>query len=437
MNFITSNSTSARFFRILFSLTIFFIIATGWVHYKIEQAGIFQGHYGDVFFLIFLIFIATFILWKLSISLSKSEEALKLSEIKFREFFENSQVGMYRTKLDGSAFIDVNQKFTDIVGFSQEELFNTPSKTLWVNQEERDKMIKHLKEHNGILVDYEVKILSKNEAIKDVLVSVILNTEKMYLEGAMVDISERKKTEIKLKETVEKLENSNHQLEQFAYVASHDLQEPLRMISSYTQLLEKRYKDKLDQDALDFIHFAVDGATRMQKLLNDLLDFSRISTRGKNFEEIDTNVILGIAISNLQQLIIDNTALISIDDLPKLSGDGTQILRVFQNLIENAIKFKKKTESPKIHISCKEKIFFYEFSVKDNGIGIDSQYQDKVFTIFQRLHSIKDYPGTGIGLAICKQIIEKHGGKIWFESKENEGTTFYFTLNKQGETDDA
>jgi signal transduction histidine kinase len=223
---------------------------------------------------------------------------------------------------------------------------------------------------------------------------------------------------------------SNKELEQFAYVASHDLQEPLRMVASFTQLLERRYKDKLDQDANDFIHYAVDGANRMQKLINDLLDYSRITSRGKDFDKVDVSQVLGQAVSNLQQLIIENTALITNDDLPELKADESQILRVFQNLIENAIKFKKKSEMPKIHISCKKKNEFYEFAVRDNGIGMDMQFHDRVFTIFQRLHSKEEYPGTGIGLSICKRIVERHGGKIWFESKENEGTTFYFTLKE-------
>jgi light-regulated signal transduction histidine kinase (bacteriophytochrome) len=220
----------------------------------------------------------------------------------------------------------------------------------------------------------------------------------------------------------------NKELEQFAYVATHDLQEPLRMISSYTQLLERKYKDKLDQDANDYIRFAVDGAVRMQKLLNDLLEFSRIGSRGKEFEQVETSTILGQVISNIHLLIAENTCLITNDDLPTVKADESQIIRVFQNLIENAVKFKKKTELPKIHISCTEQNNMYQFSVTDNGIGMEMQYHDRVFTIFQRLHSAKDYPGTGIGLSICKRIIERHGGAIWFESIANEGTTFYFTI---------
>lgn len=229
--------------------------------------------------------------------------------------------------------------------------------------------------------------------------------------------------------TITKLELSNKELEQFAYVASHDLQEPLRMVSSYTQLLERRYKDKLDQDANDFIQFAVDGANRMQKLINDLLDYSRITARGKEFTKVDLSQVLGQVVSNLHELIIENNALVTNDDLPEVYVDESQILRVFQNLIQNALKFKNRSELPKIHISCKKKNDFYEFAIKDNGIGIEMQYHDRIFTIFQRLHTKEEYPGTGIGLSICKRIIERHGGKIWFESKVNEGTTFYFTLS--------
>ena len=224
------------------------------------------------------------------------------------------------------------------------------------------------------------------------------------------------------------LEAANKDLEQFAYVASHDLNEPLRMISSFTQLLERKYKDKLDQDANEYIHFVVDGATRMQKLLNNILEFSRVTTHAKPFEQVDTKTIVEQVISILQQLITENNALITIDDLPVVKADELQILRLFQNLIENAIKYKKKTELPQIHISCTKQDEMYRFSVADNGIGIEMQYHDKVFIVFQRLHSVKDYPGTGIGLSICKRIVERHGGTIWFESTINEGTTFYFTI---------
>jgi len=274
-----------------------------------------------------------------------------------------------------------------------------------------------------------------------------INGEVIGVIGVSIDVTERKLAEEELKKhrehlevlvtertteldaAIENLEHSNKELEQFAYVASHDLQEPLRMVSSYTQLLASRYKDKLDQDANDFIQYAVDGANRMQKLINDLLDYSRISSRGQEFTIVDTSQILAQTILNLQERVNETNTSITNEDLPAVKADESQISRVFQNLIQNALKFTNKSEAPKIHISCKKKNDFYEFAVRDNGIGMDMQYHDRVFTIFQRLHSKREYPGTGIGLSICKRIIERHGGKIWFDSKENEGTTFYFTLS--------
>lgn len=270
--------------------------------------------------------------------------------------------------------------------------------------------------------------------------------EVLGIIGVSMDVTDRKKAEEELEiyrkhleelvdertselaKAINNLEQSNKELEEFAYVASHDLQEPLRMVSSYTQLLERRYKDKLDQDANDFIEYAVDGANRMQRLINDLLEYSRVSSQGKEFSKVDVSQVLGHAVSNLQNLIAENLAMVTNEELPELCIDETQIARVFQNLIENGIKYKKKTELPKIHIACKKKKNMYEFSVRDNGIGIDMQYHDRIFIIFQRLHKKDEYPGTGIGLSITKRIIERHGGAIWFDSKKDEGTTFYFTL---------
>jgi len=253
-----------------------------------------------------------------------------------------------------------------------------------------------------------------------------LITANKQLQG---EITERKQAEVEIKQFNIELNRSNEDLEQFAYVASHDLQEPLRMISSYTQLLERRYKDKLDEDANDFINFAVDGANRMQKLINDLLDFSRVKTRGELFKEVDSHAMLGSALSNLRVLIAETNTLVTNDNLPKISADKSQFVRIFQNLIDNAIKFHRK-ESPRIHVSAQEKEDEWLFSVRDNGIGIDKQFQERIFTIFQTLHGKEEYPGTGIGLAICKRIVQRHGGKIWFESEQGKETTFYFTISK-------
>ncbi|BAY74069.1 multi-sensor signal transduction histidine kinase [Nostoc linckia NIES-25] len=258
----------------------------------------------------------------------------------------------------------------------------------------------------------------------------------------------------------QELARSNAELEQFAYVASHDLQEPLRMVTSYLQLLERRYKNQLDSNADEFINYAVDGARRMQTLINDLLNYSRVSTRGQPFKRVDCSAVLKQAIANLQLAIADSKAIITHDTLPQVMADVTQLTQVFQNLIANAVKFCKNQQQPEIHIGVgrgdgemgkwgdeemgettpttppphhpttpplpppKE----YVFWVQDNGIGLEPQYAERIFIIFQRLHTRDKYPGTGIGLAICKKIIERHGGRIWVESKPGQGSTFYFTI---------
>jgi len=248
--------------------------------------------------------------------------------------------------------------------------------------------------------------------------------------GAVVtflDISERKRAEELLAKKIDELTRSNAELERFAYVASHDLQEPLRMVASYVQLLAKRYQGRLDTDADDFIHYAVDGATRMQQLINDLLAYSRVGTRGKEFSSTDCNRVVEDALFNLSRAIADSNAEISSDKLPNVMADRGQLVQVFQNLIANGIKFHGK-EKPDIHIGVSLTGKEWRFTVRDNGIGIAAEHTARLFQIFQRLHSREEYPGTGIGLSICKRIIERHGGRIGVESEVGKGSTFWFTL---------
>ena len=201
------------------------------------------------------------------------------------------------------------------------------------------------------------------------------------------------------------------------------------MVSSYTQLLAQRYEGQLDAKAKKYIDYAVDGSVRMQRLINDLLTYSRISTRGKSLQPTDAHAVLGEAILNLQAAIEESGALVTNDDLPTVRADTSQLLQVFQNLIANAIKFQGDTP-PRIHVSAQDQGGEWLFSVRDNGIGIDREYADRLFVIFQRLHTKQEYPGTGIGLAVCKRIVERHGGRIWFESELGKGATFFFTISK-------
>ncbi len=245
------------------------------------------------------------------------------------------------------------------------------------------------------------------------------------------DITEAKRNQAELAARTEELFRSNRDLEQFAYIASHDLQEPLRMVASYTQLLARRYQGKLDADADEFIHYAVDGAERMQQLINDLLTFSRIGTQGSQHKPVDIQLILNRALFNLKSTLEDSQAQVTHGPLSEVPGDTTQLVQLFQNLIGNAVKFRSK-EPPRIHIEAQEKEHEWLFSVQDNGIGIAPEYAQQVFSIFQRLHSRQEYPGTGIGLALCKKIVERHHGKIWVEPAPNgSGSLFQFTLIKE------
>ena len=255
----------------------------------------------------------------------------------------------------------------------------------------------------------------------------------MQVLSAIVDITERKKSEKEIEAHAKELARSNEELEQFARFASHDLREPLRMVSSYVQLLEQRYQDKLDHDAKEFIHFAVDGATRMQTLITDLLSFSRVGTRGKPFQPTGVQDILDQVCNDLQFVIADHQAQIIYQNLPHIVADKTQLTQVFQNLISNAIKFRSDAQ-PLIQINAIKQDTDWLFTVADNGIGIDPKFTDRIFVIFQRLHTRDKYPGTGIGLAICKKIIERHGGRIWFEPNHPQGTRFLFTLPDRSES---
>jgi PAS domain S-box-containing protein len=247
-----------------------------------------------------------------------------------------------------------------------------------------------------------------------------------YLLGISEDITDIRDAKLALEQKTKELERSNSELEQFAYVASHDLQEPLRTISSYVQLLASRYKDKLDKDANEFIDFAVDGSKRMRTLINSLLEYSRVN-RVKPFEWMELTDLMKEIQLDMKDQIKEANASIKYNGLPKIYGDVVLINQLFQNLIGNAIKFRGE-KKPEVKITSKRKNGEYIFSVEDNGIGIKDEYAEKIFVIFQRLNSRDKYPGTGIGLSICKKIVERHGGKIWVESEPGKGAKFYFTI---------
>jgi PAS domain S-box-containing protein len=268
----------------------------------------------------------------------------------------------------------------------------------------------------------------------ELMLSPLASDNGILVTSAIRDITKRKKAEVHLMQKMDELNRSNEELGQFAYIASHDLQEPLRMVASYTQLLARRYKGKLDSDADEFIAFAVDGASRMQRLIQDLLLYSRVQTKGMELRETSSEEAFERALQNLRGSIQESGAVVTHEALPNVQADEMQLAQLFQNLVGNAIKYQG-SGIPKIHVSAKmnggNK---WMFSVKDNGIGIDAQYFDKIFGMFQRLHKREEFAGTGIGLAICKKIVERHGGNIAVESQPGHGSTFSFALEDSQST---
>lgn len=261
--------------------------------------------------------------------------------------------------------------------------------------------------------------------LKDKLFTIVPKIDRALKESR--ERQEKKEQEEKLKLYAHELERSNRELEEFAYIASHDLQEPLRMVGSFLQLLQQRYVDKLDKTANEYIYYAVDGAARMKRLIGDLLNYSR-TNRERVVEEVDLSAIVRDASRNLSASMQDSGAMIHVGELPKVAADAAQMLQLFQNLIGNAIKFRNADIAPVINIDATFKDGLWLFSVQDNGIGIHQQYAEKIFVAFKKLHTNARFDGTGIGLAVVKKIVERHGGTIWFESRPGEGTTFYFTL---------
>lgn len=368
----------------------------------------------------------------------KTEDALRKSEDAMRSLFNGVPVGLYRSA-EGGKILDANPALVEMFRFPNlDSLLRINAAKLYTSPDVR-KSWQDMISREGVVKNFEVQMRRMDGEIIWVCENARIVSDdkgrKLFYEGSLEDITKRKQAEENLMQTAEKLASSNKELEHFAYVASHDLQEPLRMVASYVQLLEKRYKDKLDDNAHDFIGYAVDGASRMQKMINDLLTYSRIGTRGKPFASIDCEAVLNQVISNLKIAIKESKAVVTHDKLPEVVADETQLVQLFQNLINNSLKFRDK-KRPRIHISAERNSREWIFSVRDNGIGIDTQYAERIFQIFQRLHGRKEYPGTGIGLAVCKRIVERHRGRIWVDSKPGKGATFCFTLPVGGKADE-
>ncbi|HAJ62815.1 MAG TPA: hypothetical protein DCP31_29295 [Cyanobacteria bacterium UBA8543] len=378
----------------------------------------------------------------------QAELALQESEQRLRAILDNYPSVIYHKDIQGR-YQFVNRQFgivckviqEQVIGKTDYDIYPTEIAQIYVAN---DKAVLEA----GKPMEFE-EVIPIQDGIKTYL-SIkfpLFHTDGVAYAvcGISIDISDRKRAQEVMRQAKEQLEirvqerttelqqlnqelkRSNHELEQFAYVASHDLQEPLRAIAGYTQLLEQEYQERLEPTAQEYMSYVVDGATRMQQLIRDLLEYSRVGTHGQVFAATDCNEVLEITLENLQVAIAESNATITHDPLPTLTADKNQLVQLFQNLIGNAIKFCKD-KPPQVHIRAKLTDQTWCFEVRDNGIGIKPQYLERIFVIFKRLHTRKEFSGTGIGLAICKKIVERHGGKIWAQSQPEIGTTFYFTL---------
>jgi len=379
-----------------------------------------------------------------------AEEALHKSAERMEDLYNNAPCGYHSLDKDG-IFVGINDTELNWLGFSRDEIIGKKkfSDILTADSLKTFEKSFPVFKAQGWIKDLEFEMIRKDGTILPVLLnaSAIRDDNGAFLmsRSTMYDITERKKTEAELRKYREHLEElvkqrtaelekmtnelrrSNAELQQFAYVASHDLQEPLHVIKGFLNLFEKRYKDKLDEKGREFISFTIDGAKRMQDLIRDLLEFSRVGHKGKEFKPTECSVILERALFNLKAAIEESGAQVTYNNLPIIMADATQFTSLFQNLIGNAIKFHG-AEAPRVHISAERKGVEWLFSVSDNGIGIDPKSIDRIFVVFHRLHTRSEYPGTGIGLALCKKIVEHHSGHLWVESELQKGSTFYFTL---------
>ncbi len=362
----------------------------------------------------------------------RTEEALRESEIKFRSITQSASDAIISADSNDN-IISWNKSAQTIFGYTEEEALGK-SLTIIIPERYMDAHKKGLERVDSTgekrIIGKTVELVGMRKDGSEFPLELSLSTwktEKRRLySGIIRDITERKHADEKLKRTLVELERSNTDLEQFAYAASHDLQEPLRTVSNFSQLLAKRYKDELDAKADQFIGFIVEGSTRMQQMIDDLLAYSRVSTRAKPFELTNSETILNQALVNLRVAIEESDALVTHTPLPAVMADASQMAQLFQNLLGNAIKFRK--EKPRIHISAIQRGDEWFFFVQDNGVGIAPEFMEHIFKMFQREHTSTKYPGTGVGLAICKKIVERHGGRIWVESELGKGSTFYFTI---------
>jgi len=373
--------------------------------------------------------------------LRKAAEAARLSsEARMRSFLEAAAQGFLAIGADGRILL-VNRRIEEMFGYRREELIGQDVEIL-LPERYRGSHVLHRREFfqeprirdMGPGMDLAARRKDGTEFPVEVGLSYTPGENGVIALGVVNDITERKRHEdqlsrahAELRASEATLRRANAELEQFASLASHDMQEPLRMITGYLDLLQRRYADQLDPDAREFIRYAVEGSQRMKNLIRDVLSLSRAGTRPLSKRRIAAQEVLGSALANLNTAISERRAVITASDLPQIVADPGLLAQVFQNLIANAIKFTRN-ETPRVHISAERRAGEWLFSVRDNGIGIDPAHRERVFRIFERLDASEEFPGSGVGLAICQKIIERHGGRIWVDSAPGQGSVFHFTI---------
>jgi PAS domain S-box-containing protein len=366
----------------------------------------------------------------------KKEEELLESEALYHSLVNHLPLCMARKDLSGT-FTFVNRALAELLGREPEDFVGCTDWELFTEEQaERCRQDDAEVARAGKLLD-KIEIFTLPDGTTRHL--HVLRTPTYDAEGRIIgtqltfwDVTSQRQTEEERDRYAHELERSNQDLEQFAYSVSHDLQSPLRTVASYCQLLQKRYAGQFDPEADEFLTGAIEGARRMRRLLDDLLSYSRVATRAHQFLPADANTVLKEALFNLQVTIDENQAEVTHEELPSVVCDATQLMQLFQNLIGNAIRYRSEAP-PRIQVRCDEQPDHWTFHVRDNGVGIEPRHQARIFQIFQRLYAEHEIPGSGIGLAICKRIVERHGGKIWVESQAGEGSTFSFTLPKTPE----
>jgi len=355
--------------------------------------------------------------------LGEAMAALGESEARFRSIVDTTPLPVVLTRLADDRVAYINDAAAEAFGIARERAEGFSAPDYYADPASRQRL-KQILAGQGVIRDYETVLKRANGEQFDAVLSVSTFTiggEAMVM-ATVHDVTERRRLH-------HDLARSNADLEQFSYAVSHDLQEPLRMVSSYLALLKRRYADSLDQDAHEFIGYAVDGAQRMARMISDLLTYSRVHRRGREFSSVALGAAYAEACANLATAIDESGASLSCEPLPTVTGDATQLMRVFQNLIGNALKYRRDDGTTEIRVAARQESSEWLISVADNGIGIAPPHTERLFQVFQRLHSRERYEGTGIGLALCRRILDRHGGRIWVESAgASQGSTFHFTL---------